>query len=44
VRLTGRCVLRASASYGQVRLMGRCVLWAGKYDKLVHQETTLLTV
>jgi hypothetical protein len=29
VRLMGRCVLWAGASYGPVRLMGRCVLWAG---------------
>jgi hypothetical protein len=29
VRLIGRCVLWAGASYRPVRLMGRCVLWAG---------------
>jgi len=29
VRLMGRCILWAGASYGPVRLMGRCVLWAG---------------
>jgi len=29
VRLMGRCVLWAGASYRPVRLIGRCVLWAG---------------